>query len=100
MLAGLPIFLRGCLSSLACILVSLFNKNSAIGVLVREGATQLTATLGASSAAIEIAKPCKAPFAAAIEPCIGIPTFVATLVMKTTEPPSSFLSIGNIPFNA
>ena len=45
---------NGCLSSEDCNFFSLLRRCSAIGVLVKEGATQFIATLGASSEVIAI----------------------------------------------
>ena len=81
--AGVPDLLSGYLASIAARFSSDEKKLAANGVSVSAGARQLTRVCGASSAASERLKPSIAPFAAAIDACIGSPLPTATVLNKT-----------------
>jgi hypothetical protein len=67
-------------------------------VVVKEGATQLNLILGAYSAAKDLEKASTAPFAAAIELCIGMPLADATVEKNTKELTSSLCLARGISF--
>ena len=94
--AGSPIVLSGCLSSEDFNFFSLSIRCSAIGVSVRDGAMQFTATLGASSADRLLAKPSSADFEAAMDEWNVIPVLAATDEINTTEAPLSFFKLNEL----
>ena len=65
MSAVVPILFRGWRSALASLFCSLFIKEAAKGVSVKDGAIQFTLILGAYSAANALVNPSSAPLEAA-----------------------------------
>lgn len=82
------IFLRGCLSSIMGIIFSPPTMETPIAVGVNVGATTLTRTLGARSAAKAIANPSSPDFAAEIAQWLGRPVRAATDERKAIDPSS------------
>ena len=86
---------KGCLSAELFLLSSLESRCAAKAVSVREGAMQLTRTLGASSAASERVSPSTAPFAAAMLAWNGNPVCTATVEKSTIEASGLFRRLGS-----
>ena len=70
------------------------SRRAPSGDSTSDGATQLTRTDGASSAASAFVSPSSAPFAMDIDAWNGKPVVAATELMKTSDAPSAFLKLG------